>query len=353
MDRQKLADAIREQARWCERLGSPLYHALLTRIAGDVDRSGQCWKVLEPHAEDPGRSLLPLRFLGAVHRLVLEGRLPVLAKYYPSAGGTADPEAAWDAFLDVLNNNADEIRGTIPQKLQTNEVTRCCALLPGFLEVARATGLPLRLLEIGCSAGLNLRWDHYRYRDSQSSWGPADSPVVFDNVFAGDASVDVVERRGCDLNPLDPTTDDGRLTLLSFVWPDQTDRLRQLSNAIEVARSVPAPLDRADAIEWLETELKEPRPGVATVVFHSIVLLYMSNDGRERIRQLLAHAGERASAEAPLAWLSMEPGEAEADVHLTTWPGGERRLIARSGYHGLGVEIEPRHGEQAGRPILQ
>ena len=130
------------------------------------------------------------------------------------------------------------------------------------------------------------------------------------------------------------------MTLLSFVWPDQTERFRQLANAIEVARSVPAQLDRADALEWLEARLANPGDGVATVVFHSVVLLYFSREQRERVARLLASAGERATKEAPLAWLAMEPGESEADVHLTMWPGGERKRIAQAGYHGRNVAIE-------------
>jgi hypothetical protein len=31
-----------------------------------------------------------------------------------------------------------------------------------FLLLARETGMPLRILEVGASAGLLLRWDHYR-----------------------------------------------------------------------------------------------------------------------------------------------------------------------------------------------
>jgi hypothetical protein len=341
---QALAKAIREQCVWCERLGSPLYHALLIRIAADVEASGICWKVLEPFAGDPARSLLPLRFLAAIHRLVLEGRLPNLARYYPSAGGTADPDAACVALLEALEQHGDMVSASLPEAVQTNEVSRCCALLPGFLETARATGLPLRLLEIGCSAGLNLRWDRYRYTTAQGAWGPADSPVVFGNPFSGaplplGVSVNVQERRGCDLRPIDPATSDDRLTLLSFVWPDQTDRFRQLSNAIEVARRVPATLDRAEAVDWLESQLAHPQPGVTTVVFHSIVMLYLSNENRERLGQLMAQAGQQASSEAPLAWLHMEPGENETDVHLTLWPGGERKRIATSGYHGRNVTI--------------
>ncbi len=310
-------------------------------MAEDIEASGVCWTVMEPHAGDAARSLLPLRFLGAVHRWVLEGRLPRLARYYPSAGGIADPEAAWPAFVEAVEQNGEALGASMPPTVQTNEVTRCCALLPGFLEIARRTGLPLRLLEIGASAGLHLRWDYYRYETAGGGWGPAGSPVLFRGAFTGgpplDTAVRVVERSGCDLNPVDVMTDDGRLTLLSFVWPDQAERFGNLSNAIQVARAVPAGLERADAMEWLGPRLADPRTGVVTVVFHSITLLYFSGAARERVSQILHEAGERATREAPLAWLSMEPGQQQTDVHLTVWPGGERRLIATAGYHGRNV----------------
>jgi len=342
MTQRELAAAIREQLGWCERLGSPLYHTLLTGLADDLDASGVSWRILEPHANDPPRSLLPLRFLGAVHRMVLEGRLAKLARYYPSAGGDGAPAAAWSALHQTMREHEALLRDSIPSSVQTNEVTRSCALLPGFLQIASTVRLPLRLLEIGASAGLNLRWDRYRYETPGGAWGPADSSVVFKDSLASkppgfDLPVTIAERRGCDLNPIDPTTPDGRLTLLSFVWADQAERFRQLDNAIELARQVPVTLERASAIEWLERQLADARPGVATVVYHSILLLYFSRDEREKLAALLERAGERATRAAPLAWLSMEPGEKETDVHLTLWPGGERRLIATSGYHGRNV----------------
>jgi hypothetical protein len=335
MDRAELIDSIRVQAGWCQRLGSPLYHGLLERIAENVESSGACWKVLEPHAGDPRRSLLHLRLLGGVHRRVLEGRLPELAKYYPSAGGTADPEAVWPAFLDAIDGLA-----SIPKTVQTNEVTRCCALLPGFLEIARVTGLPLRLLEIGASAGLNLRWDRYRYRSSERVWGDPNSSVVFDDATTpDDTRVEIAERLGCDLHPVDPASEDGRLTLLSFVWPDQVERFRNLANAIDVARAVPAAVDCADAADWLEPQLAGRRAGFATVVFHSIVMLYLDENARSRVASIIGEAGARATTAAPLAWLAMEPGADEADVHLTIWPGGERRRIATAGFHGRNVKL--------------
>jgi hypothetical protein len=259
------------------------------------------------------RSLAPLLLLAAIHRLVLEGQLPDAARYYPSAGGRVDVDALWPHLIDALP------RATLPACVQTNEVERTCGLLPGFLEVVRQTGLPLRLLEIGASAGLNLRWDHFPFLEV---------PAV----------VRVVERRGCDLHPIDPTLDESRGAMLCFVWPDQADRLQRLAEAIAIARRVPATVERCDAVDWLRAELGEPRHGVATIVYHSVVLPYMTEEGRENLRQVMEDAGRRATADAPLAWVSMEPAGEEADVHLTMWPGGERRLIARAGLHGRDVK---------------
>ena len=35
----------------------------------------------------------------------------------------------------------------------------------------------------------------------------------------------------------------------------------------------------------------------------------------------------------------MEPGADQADVHLTMWPGDERRRIAQAGFHGRDVKV--------------
>lgn len=343
MSQQKVAEACFWQAGWAERLSSPLYHALLLRIAEDVRESGPCWRVLEPHAAEPDHSL-PLRFLASVHRLVLEQRLPELAQYYPSAGGAADAAAAWPVFIEHVERHAKELSTRLPKTVQTNEVARCCALLPGFLAIASSTGMPLRLLEIGCSAGLNLRWDRFSYATPAGMWGDPDSPVRFGNVFAGGAprvnvNVSVSERRGCDLNPIDPSTEEGRLTLLSFMWPDQAARFRQLSAAIDVAGRVPVELTRSDALPWLESHLAGPRDGVATIVFHSVVRPYLGKESCDRMDEILEDAGARATREAPLAWLAMEPAEKEAAVDLTLWPGGEPQRIAEAGFHGRSVNI--------------
>ena len=210
------------------------------------------------------------------------------------------------------------------------------------MTLARDIGLPLRLLEVGASAGLNLRFDRYRYEAGDLAWGEPYSPVRLREAWASgrppvEHAVDMVERRGCDPMPVDPSTADGRLLLLSFVWPDQLDRLSVLRGALGVAEHVPVRVDRAEGETWLAEQLAEPRPGVATVVFHSVVMPYLSDEGRARFEAVVAEAGARATEDAPLAWLRMEPGGEQAELRLTTWPGGEERLLAACGFQGRPV----------------
>jgi hypothetical protein len=222
-------------------------------------------------------------------------------------------------------------------------VGRCAALLGGFLEVARQTGFPLRLLEVGAAGGLILRWDKYRYEAGHEGWGDSHSPVRITGVFGGehprfDVLAKIVERRGCDASPIDPGTEEGRLTLQSYVWPDQVDRFRQLAAAIDVARRVSARVDQGNAPDWVETGLADGVPGVATVVYHSILWQYLSNVDRARFERVMAVAGEAATHNKPLAWLRFEPAGNVAEVRLQLWPGGKDRLLARSGFHGKPVQ---------------
>jgi len=346
-----LRDLLLRQARACGGLGSPLYAALLAEASADVMAGGPVWQVLRGHEADPPDSALALRLMGAVHRLVLEGRAPGLAVHYLSAGGLSVGgvdgaralDSAWLALRGVVEAHRDELCRLFERPVQTNEVGRCAALVGGFLLVARTSGLPLRVLEIGSSAGLNLRWDHYRYEAADAAWGDAASPVRFADVFRTaappfDTATRVVERAGCDLVPVDAGSAEGRLTLRSYLWPDQARRHALLAGALAVAARVPAPVERRDGPDWLAERLLRPTPGVATVVFHSIAMQYLTAAGRERIGAILAEAGSRATAAAPLARLGMEPGGDMADLTLTVWPGGGARLIARAGYHGRPVD---------------
>jgi hypothetical protein len=81
--------------------------------------------------------------------------------------------------------------------------------------------------------------------------------------------------------------------------------------------------------------LAAPAAGVATVVFHSIVWQYFPDAVRAAVVATLVEAGARATADAPLAWVRLEPahGMAYCELRCTTWPVGEERLLATAGFH--------------------
>jgi hypothetical protein len=338
-------DAIAAQLQWqadaCRLIGSELYAGLLERAVADVGELGPTWEILRGHEDDPRFSVLGLRLLGGVNRLVLAEREPDLADAYRAGSAPA----SWGCFHNVLRRNAAELRDLLDLPVQTNEVGRCAALIFGFGAVAAATGLPLRLLEVGASAGLNLRWDRFRYRADGFSWGPEGSPVELEFQLEGTppptlpAEIEVASRQGCDASPIDPTTLQGRLTLLTYIWPDQLERITRMRGALEVAAEEPVRLDREPAGPWAQRMLAEPAPGQATVIYHSIVSQYLSDSERARLFATIRAAGERATAETPLAWLRMEPADDRANLDLTLWPGGDDRRLARVGYHGTPVEL--------------
>ncbi|HET6950178.1 MAG TPA: DUF2332 domain-containing protein [Acidimicrobiales bacterium] len=338
-----LDETLARQRQACAALGSTLYARLLDGIAADVAAGGVCAAVLVPHAGDSVNSMLPLRFLGAVHRLVLDGRAPALAAQYPSAGGSPGPDLV-GAFLATVADLRPEVEARLAHGVQTNEVGRSAALVGGYAEVARRSGLPLRVLEVGASAGLNLRWDRFWYDTGASTLGDPASPVRFTGVWAPGGSgppdlavpggITVAGREGCDRNPLDPTTEEGRRTLRSYLWPDQVARRARLDAALAVAARVPARVTRADVGDWLGDRLASPATGRATVVVHSIVWQYILPASRDRMREALRRRGAAAGPEAPLAWLRLEPAGPVADIRLTWWPGGGEEVLGTAGYHG-------------------
>jgi hypothetical protein len=338
-DAPSLLEVVEAQRLGCELAGSPLSAAVLAHVGAELHRGGPLREVLAPVEGRPIGEAVMLRLLAGLHLLVLDGRAPELAEHYPSVGGAPGARSALAAAIDAaVDRHVGELTEAMTVGVQTNEPGRSATLIGGLVEAARL-GRPLEVLEVGASAGLNLRFDRYRYEGRHGALGPADSPLRFARPWLGAEPtlpdrLDVAVRAGCDLSPLDPASAADRLRLRSYVWADQLDRLARLDAALEVARALPVAVDQADAVTWLGDRLARRTPGCTTVVVHSIVLQYLPPLDRHRLLRTVEEAGARATANAPLAWLRMEPGGDQAELRLTTWPGGAARLLATSAYHG-------------------
>jgi hypothetical protein len=341
---ERTAALLRMQGAACRDIGSPLYGDLLAHAADDLLAGGPVASVLAGHLDSRPASVLALRMLGGAHALALSGRAPELAAWYPSAGGTTDPEPgsprAWSALRQTLAGQRDAIREWLGWPPQTNEVGRAAALIGGLLYLTARADLPVRLVEVGASAGLNLRADRFFVPGDSGTYGDPDSPVALSHGWQGAAPpagpVEVVSRVGGDIAPIDPASPEGRLRLTAYVWPDQADRLARLRGAIAVAERVPAELRAEPATVTLAgTELAD---GAWTVLWHSIFRQYLTQEQRAELADGVARLGAAATPRAPFAYLYLEQSRAGGcPVTLTTWPGGSTEVLGAASPHGIPV----------------
>jgi hypothetical protein len=343
----RTAKLLRWQADACRELGSPLYGDLLRHAAGDLLAGGPTAAVLRGHLEDKLSSVVALRLLGGAHALALCGQAPELAAWYPSAGGTADSEPgsprAWAALRRTLADQGEDIRPWLEHPPQTNEVGRAAALLGGLRFIAAEAQLPVRLVEVGASAGLNLRADYFHVPGPAGSYGDPASPVVLAGGWQGDPPpgnrIEVIDRTGGDLAPV-LLTAQGRLRLTAYVWPDQDDRLSRLRGAFRIAGEVPADLRAESASDTLaRTTLAD---GTWTVLWHSILRQYLDQAQRAELAEGAAALGAAATPSARFAYLYLDQSRTRGSpVTLTTWPGGSKRVLGTAPPHGLPVTWSP------------
>lgn len=338
------AELLRRQGEACRRLGSSLYGDLLAHAAADLAAGGPTAEILEGHFEDRLPSGLALRLLAGAHALALSGAAPDLAACYPSAGGTAETEPgsprAWAALRRVLTEQAAAIRPWLDQPPQTNEVGRAAALLGGLRFIAAEAALPLRLVEVGASAGLNLRADQFCVPGVAGRYGDPGSAVQLSDGWQDDAPPDsqleVIERTGGDIAPVDPLTEAGRLRLTAYIWPDHAARLARLRGAFEIAAAVPADL-RAESASATLARIRL-LPGTWTVLWHSIFRQYLTATERGELADGIVDLGASATVRARFAYLYLEQSRVGGClIVLTTWPGGRRRVLGMAPAHGLPV----------------
>ncbi len=302
--RQDLPTVLRRFGRE-ECSQEPLYIALCDALADDE-------RALALLAEAPPEQRKANLLLAALHERVLAGAAPELAAYYPSVGGERAPDAGlsaalqaclareWPALVQHLRHGAT----------QTNEVGRCTAIWPALGEAARATGARhLALLDLGCSAGLNLGVDRYRlrYRTDDGAWherGGAAVPI--ESRWLGAAPLPdpadwrLTLRHGLDPAPVD-VTDPARLRWLqACLWPHDARRRERLARAAAQLQELPVALTQADdCIAAIEPWLKSLPAGVQPVLLTSWVLYYLSAADLARLRATV----DRLALSHGLAWI--------------------------------------------------
>jgi hypothetical protein len=313
--------------------GSPLYVRLGPVIAADerlldLARQGRPGQV-------PSNLLL-----ASVHYLLLRDPADELAAWYPSVGGgdaTGDPGPA---FTDFCLRHREEIAELVRSRLvQTNVVKRSAALRLGMAAVAPLTDEPVTLIEVGCSAGVHLRFDDYRYEIAGRTWGRASSPVVVAVEWRGavpppdlDRLPAIGERVGIDLNPVDATDPDERLWLRALVWPENTAHAVLQDAALRVVAAHPPRTYAGDVVALLPEVVAGIPHGTPVVVFHSATRLHVPQGRKEAFDAAIADVAR----EHALFHLSFEPAHGLGDqgfaLELRRGGGAARRLAIGHGH---------------------
>ncbi len=336
---ERLREALRFQAEACADLGSPFMQRLCTLLAERLEPGTPLTDRLFGWQGDlgPRGDSVPLRLAGALHAVKLQGHAGLADVYPPQR---SDDEALWIAVSTALVNEAAFIDRWIDSPPQTNEVRRAaCLIAVGHLLEARFR-LPLSVMELGASAGLNLNWDRFALEIGGRRLGSEDAVLTLCPDWRGAplriAHPEVAERAGVDLNPIDALSEMGRLRLLAYLWPDQPERIALTEAAISV---VTAPPEKADAIEWLARHLGH-KPGLARLVYSTVAWQYFPRAAQERGERLIREAGAAATPESPLAWFGMETDGASpgAAMTLRLWPSGETLALGRIDFHGRWID---------------
>ena len=333
---------LMRQAQSCAALGSPFMAKMLPILAGVWPVGSALDRAVAGFEGDigPNGHSLPLRLASGLHALVLTGRDAELAAVYPPNAASDDRLAA--ALTGALERHAAFLLDWITSAPQTNEVRRSAVLIAGTHALVHRTGVAqVHLSELGASGGLNLMFDRFALMAGDTRLGPEDAAVILMPDWTGPAPVAapfvVTDRRGVDLNPLDPHKPDEALRLRAYLWADQAHRVALTDAAIKASCAI---VDRGDAVNWLERRLADAPKARIHLIFHTVAWQYFPSDRQARGTALIEAAGARATPDTPVAWLRMEADGAARGASVTArlWPGNRHITLGHADFHGRWVD---------------
>jgi hypothetical protein len=314
-----LAQAYRHFGEVDAAATSPLYE----RVAVALSESDEALRAIEAA---PARRRHPTVILAALHDLALSGRAPALAAAYAAGDG----DAAAGAAIDTLVGMTDLVVAIAARRrIRTNETGHCAVLYPAIAEAARRVGAEaVGLIDVGCSAALNLNVDRVGITYGDQALGDPSSPVQLSCSLVGDRPVparampEVVARVGVDADPVDVTDADDARWLRACLWPDHPERIARLEAEVALAATAPPRLLQGDAVDVLPDAFARVPADALPVVTTTWALSPFPLERRLRFLQRLGEA----AAGRTVAWVSAEGvGVAPAVPTL-----GDRRAFGHS-----------------------
>ena len=303
---------------------------IFTQYGADIGESSEIYAYLATNVSkeqkllemvtknNKNNQLPPLILFGPVHYLLLKGYDHPLKNYYPTITGTpvTDYNGFYELFQDFCQKNSQEIIQLMQTKIiQTNEVRRSTVLLTGFNWIInREKKSNLSLIEIGCSAGLNLYWDKYCYKYEEKSIGINPCNFILDIQVKGDfrpdldlKSVQIIDRFGIDLNPLDLKNEEDGLWLQALIWPEQLKRLHNLQKAIKISGNELKTLFKGNAALELPKIINKTNKESILVIYQSFAFYLFSDKDKQTIQDyLIEYSKNRQIYLLSMEWQGVE-----------------------------------------------
>ncbi|HZG10720.1 MAG TPA: DUF2332 domain-containing protein [Kurthia gibsonii] len=267
---------------------SPLYEQLSYAIAQDE-------AILRIAAQIPKEQPIPNLLFASVQYLLMTQEHPLRAFYPRFTDFVQSPMEAFPHFKDFVLTHTQELAYLFATKrVQTNEVRRCAYLYPMLCDIFEQHKKPLALIEVGTSAGLQLGIDHYQFRYGDTTVGDQTSSLTLQSDNRGESlpksiakPFEVATRIGIDLRTMNVNEEEDLDWLKALIWPEHTDRLQLLNQAVHITRELPIQLVDGDATKKLQHIATQVPEEEMLVIFHTYVANQFSPEAKMNLMQSL------------------------------------------------------------------